>query len=110
MIHAAGPKPVMFQELGYASSGRVNSSEEKQARFVQVAFEMLRQNRGRVCAATFTWMSDLPQPVVDQLGQYYRMANSDRFKAYIGSLGMFDRNGRPKAVWAQFQHEAKSLL
>jgi len=110
MIHAAGQKPVMFQELGYASSSRVNSSEEKQARFVQVAFEMLRQNRGRVFAATFNWMSDLPQPVVDQFGQYYRMANSDRFKAYIGSLGMFDRNGRPKAAWSQFQHEAKSLL
>jgi hypothetical protein len=110
MIRAAGQKQVMFQELGYASSDQVNSSEEKQARFVQLAFEMLRQNRGHVCAATFVWMSDLPQSVVDQFGQYYRLANSGRFKAYLGSLGMFDRSGRAKAAWAQFQREARNLL
>jgi hypothetical protein len=109
MVEAAQGKPVMFQELGYASSERCNSSDDKQARFVAVAFDVLRRYRGSVFAATFNWMSDLPQSVVEQLGQYYHMPNSDRFKAFLGSLGLFDRNGRPKPGWQEFQRQAKSL-
>jgi hypothetical protein len=109
MIQSAGNKQVMFQELGYASSPLLNSSEEKQAQFVANAFEVLRQNRGRVIAATFNWMSDLPQSVVDSLGQYYKLANSDRFKAFLGTLGLFDRNGRPKPAWQEFQRQARTL-
>lgn len=109
MIQAAEGKPVMFQELGYPSSEILHSSEEQQARFVANAFEELRRNRGKVVAATFNWMSDLPQEVVDQLGRYYGMANSDKFKAFLGSIGLFDRNGRPKRAWTEFQRQAARL-
>jgi len=109
MIKAAEGKPVMFQELGYPSSEILHSSEEQQARFVANAFEELRRNRGKVVAATFNWMSDLPQEVVDQLGRYYGMANSDKFKAFLGSIGLFDRNGRPKRAWTEFQRQAARL-
>jgi hypothetical protein len=109
MIQSAGNKQVMFQELGYASSPILNSSEEKQAQFVANAFDVLRQNRSKVFAATFNWMSDLPQSVVDSLGKYYKLPNSDRFKEFLGTLGFFDRNGRPKAAWQEFQRQARTL-
>ncbi len=109
MIRAAGDAPVMFQELGYPSAQLLGSSPEKQAHFVQAACQVLRDNRGRVFAATFNWMSDLPQSVVDQLGGYYKMSNSEKFKSFLGTLGMFDQGGRPKPAWQQLQRELKGL-
>jgi hypothetical protein len=109
MIEAAGGKPTMFQELGYSSSREVGSSEEKQARFVDVVFDTLIAHREQVFAATFNWMSDLPQPVVDKLGGYYRLQGNNRFGAFLGSLGFFRRDGQPKVAWMKFRTGAQRL-
>jgi len=100
---------VFFQEVGYASSERVNSSEEKQARFMKNVLEALGQHRGQAIAAHFVWMSDIPLSLVDMFGSYYKLPNSDRFKAFLASLGYFDREGRPKQAWAVFERDAAAL-
>jgi hypothetical protein len=109
MVRAAGDKRVLFQEIGYASSTVVNSSEAKQAEFMANVFQALRDHRDRVIAANFVWMSDLPQSVVDDLGKYYGLGNAAKFKAFLGSLGYWDRDGRPKKAWEIFQREATRM-
>src|SRR5690606_23904608 len=88
MIDAAGGRPVFFQELGYASSPQLGSSEDKQARFIEVALDTLG-NFDQVIGANFNWMSDLPDSVVDDLGRYYKV-NGENFKQFLGTLGLFD--------------------
>ena len=87
----------------------MNSSEEIQARFLENVFTTLKENRERVLAANILWMSDIAQSLVDQFGEYYKLPNSENFKAFLGTLGLSDRNGKPKAAWSVFQREALSL-
>ena len=35
--------------------------------------------------------------------------NSENFKAYLESLGLFDQRGRPKQAWRVFEREARAL-
>jgi hypothetical protein len=109
MIEAAGSRKVFFQEIGYSSAERLNSSEEKQARFLKNIFEALREFQSHIIAAHFLWMSDIAQSLVDQFGHYYKLPSSENFKAYLATLGYFDRNGRPKAAWKVFQQEAQRM-
>ena len=109
MVSAAKGKPVLFQEFGYPSSGAVSSSEDKQASFVENVFASLRRHRDQIIGANFVWMSDLPESVVNDLGSYYKLSNSDKFKAFLGSLGYWDRSGRPKKAWQTFQREAAGM-
>ncbi|MBN9657928.1 MAG: hypothetical protein J0H49_07105 [Acidobacteria bacterium] len=106
MIAAAGQKPVFFQELGYSSSTKLGSSEDKQAQFIQVVFDTLRQHPGRIIGANFNWMSDLPDSVVDQLSRYYK-TNGENFKQFLGTLGWFTKEGKPKKAWSTFQQVAR---
>jgi len=109
MFEAARGKRVFFQELGYASSERVNSSQEKQARFMKNVLDTLGQHRGQTIGGHFVWMSDIPLSLADKFGDYYKLPNSDRFKAFLASLGYFDREGQPKLAWAVFEKEAGTL-
>lgn len=109
MFEAAHGKRIFFQELGYASSTRVNSSEEKQARFMDNVLHTLGKYRGQTIAAHFVWMSDIPLSLVNMFGEYYKLPNSDKFKAFLASLGYFNRDGRPKQAWSVFEREAGAL-
>jgi hypothetical protein len=109
MFEAAHGKKVFFQELGYASSNAVNSSEEKQARFMKKVLDTLAQHRAQTIGAHFVWMSDIPLSLVNMFGDYYKLPNSDKFKAFLASLGYFDREGRPKQAWVVFERDAGML-
>jgi hypothetical protein len=109
IMEAAGSRQVFFQEVGYASGELVDSSQIKQAQFMAGVFLALREFRSRVIAAHFVWMSDIPQSLVDQFGEYYKLPGSDRFKAFLGTLGYFDREGKPKMAWKVFEREARRM-
>src|SRR5262249_17283713 len=108
MLDAARDCRVYIQEIGYASADRVNSSPAKQAEFVEHAFDALRRHRDRIVGATFLFMSDLPRAMVEFFGLYYG-SQSGNFKAYLETLGLHDRNGKPKPAWSVFQREALAL-
>lgn len=109
MLATTGGKPLYIQEIGYASARRLNSSPERQAEFYEAAFQLLRERRGRVVGATFLFMSDFSQAVVDTLSRYYKLPNSDNFKAYIETLGLLERDGTPKPAWDVFRREATAI-
>ncbi len=109
MLDAAGDQRLYIQEIGYASAERLRSSPALQAEFYSNVFNLVRQHRDRIAGATFLFMSDLPRSVVDSLGQYYRLPNSDNFKAYLETLGALQRDGTPKPAWEAFRREATAM-
>jgi hypothetical protein len=110
MVDAAGSRQMLLQEVGYASSERLKSSEEKQAEFYRNVFAALERHQGRIIAANFLFMSDLPESTVEELGNYYRLPLfKGNFKAYLATLGLFDREGRPKPAWDVFRQSATRL-
>lgn len=109
MVRAAGGRPIFMQELGYSSSPTLHSSEETQAEFIRQTFNELRRYSNQIFAAHFVWMSDLPDSVVDDFTKYYKMPNSANFRAYLATLGYFDKNGRPKKAWQAFEQEAAKM-
>jgi hypothetical protein len=109
MIEAAGDRRLYIQEIGYASAERLHSSPRQQADFYATAFDILGDRSDRIIGATFLFMSDLAQSVVDSLGGYYQLANSANFKAYLQTLGVLEQSGAPKPAWTVFRREALSM-
>jgi hypothetical protein len=109
MLDAAGGKRLYIQEIGYASAERLGSSPARQAEFYETAFDILRERGDRVVGATFLFMSDLSRFIVEYLGIYYRLPNSDNFKAYLQTLGVIEQNGTPKPAWDVFRREAMAM-
>jgi hypothetical protein len=107
ILAAAGGKPVMFQEVGYPSSELLGSSPAKQALFLQMFFDQLRGSQPAVIGMTYLFMSDLPKALVESFGEYYNQPGSDKFKAFLATLGLFDGAGNPKPGWEVFERNAK---
>lgn len=109
LIAAAGSRPLFLQEIGYSSAPLIGASEAKQAKFIENGFAALRANRANMIGAYFVWMFDLSDAVLKEQTGYYKMSGADRFKAYLGTLGMFDKSARPKAAWTAFEREVKAF-
>lgn len=109
MLDVSGGRKLYIQEIGYASAGRLHSSEQKQAEFYASAFQILRDRSDRIVGATFLFMSDLPTSVVDSLARYYTLPNSGNFKAYLQTLGIVEQDGTPKPAWDAFRRGALSM-
>jgi hypothetical protein len=108
LVAAAGDKPVLLQEVGYASSTVLNSSPAMQAAFLQNVFNTLRFYAGRIVAANFVWLSDLPASEVDQLTAYYGQSNPN-FREFLSTLGYLDTTGQAKPAWLVFKQNAPSV-
>jgi hypothetical protein len=109
IINTATDKPIVFQEMGYPSSAKLGSSEEKQAAFLEQVLAVLQKNLSRVQAVSFNWRSDLPDSVVDDLTKYYKLPNSGNFRAFLASLGWFQTDGKPKKIWSVFEKDAPAF-
>jgi hypothetical protein len=109
MTQVAGERKVFIQEVGYATAERLHSSEDKQSQFVQNVMNAIDHRRARIMAANFLFMSDFPDGLVNDFAKYYRLPNSDNFKAYLATLGLRDKQGKPKRAWSVFEREARRL-
>ncbi len=109
ILQAAGEKKVLLQEVGYSTSALNRSSEEKQAEFVAKVFAELRRQPGRFVGANFFLMSDFSEAMVEQFARYYGLPHADRFRSFLATLGLFDKEGRPKKSWAIFRGQALAM-
>ena len=108
MRTAAHGRKMVLQEMGYPSGVKNGSSEEMQSRFVENVFDVLRANNDFVQAGCFWLLADLSDELVDDLARYYGMRNSAVFKSFLQTLGMYDRNGRPKKAWTVYQSKMRA--
>jgi hypothetical protein len=106
MMTAAQPRPIYLQEVGYPASALLGSSPDQQRAFVQAIFEAIRAaGPTRVYGATYLFQSDLPDWVVSAIVQAYGN-NSDRFRAYLTTLGLRDEKDNPRPGWDEFVRQA----
>jgi len=108
MRSAAHGRPLVLQEIGYASGAKNGSSEESQAQFVENVFRVLRANADFVQAGCFWLLADLKEDFVNTLARYYGMSNSAVFKSFLQTLGMFDGGGQPKKAWLVYEREMRA--
>jgi hypothetical protein len=108
ILAAASGKPIMFQEVGYPSSELLGSSPAKQAQFLQIFFDTLRAHPSNVIGMTYLFMSDFSQALVDSFGKYYDQPDNTKFKAFLATLGLFDREANPKPAWNVFVQNAQT--
>jgi hypothetical protein len=95
-------KKILFQEVGYPSSEKNDSSQDKQALAYSTFLDTLAGHKSEVIGASFLFMSDFSDSVTRDLATSYHLQNADRFGAFLQTLGLFDGNGNPKKSWAVF--------
>ena len=109
MIAAAQPRPIFLQEIGYPTAALLGSSPDRQRTFVQASFDTIRAaGSTRVLGATYLFQADLPQWLVSDISRAYG-TSSDRFQAFVATLGLRDDRDRAKPAWDEFVRQAKII-
>jgi hypothetical protein len=98
IVRLAHGRPLVVQEAGYATARRLGGSPAAQARFVRNVFASADRFPGAVTFLSFYSLFDLPAR--DCRGRSPEVA-------FLCSLGLHYRNGRPKPAWAAFRAEAR---
>ena len=83
-------RTIYIMEIGYPSSEVNASSEEKQAQFIQQAFQAWDTHVEQIQLLNFVWLTDIPAEQVQEYEGYYGLSD-EGFLAYLASLGL--RNG-----------------
>ena len=99
-------KPIYILEAGYPSSPLLNSSESKQAQFVQEIFKAWDTQSEHIKVLDFLWLHDIPPAVVEELGGYYRLRD-EKFLAYLATLGLRTHEGQDKEAFKVLKLEAE---
>lgn len=101
-LAASGGKPVVLQEVGIPSSPLLGSSPEIQAEFVRVMLAEVARDGRQVQLVSVFMAVDFGPKALDVLLAYYGF-HDPRFRAYLGSLGLFTATGTPKPAWQTFR-------
>ncbi len=110
IIRVAQGRKVLLQEVGFPSSPTNGSSEKLQAdMFGAILDAVRREGPNRFIGINFCFMSDFSDDLVRSFSAYYNMPGADRFKSFLGTLGMFDKQGRPKAAWGLWTTKVRAL-
>lgn len=102
MLAVANGRPLVLQEIGLPSSPVVGSSEAIQADFVREVFAQLDKHQKAIPLASFFLQMDLGPKLLDLMEGYYGLKN-ERFRAFLGSLGLRTTDGKPKAAHKVFR-------
>lgn len=105
MAKAAGHKPFSFTEIGYSASSLNNSSEDKQAEFVQTVFDTLEtyHQQNRIAFISWSSFSDMPPEFCNGYAYAQGIDNSKEFCAFLGNLGLRTyEDNRARKAWSIF--------
>jgi hypothetical protein len=108
MVTAAGGKPLVLTEVGYASSTAISSSPALQQTFYSNALTAFAGASGKLTGASFSFMSDFPAATDASLAAAYGPSGSS-WVSWIGTLGLFDSSGNAKPAWSTFQAQATPM-
>jgi hypothetical protein len=109
LVAAAGPKPLWLLEVGCPSGEACGSTPDLQRRFVEAVFAAWDTHAAKIPVLSFCWMHDQPAAAVDGMTAYYGLA-SPAFRAFLGTLGLRDREGegRDKPAFTALAAAAKA--
>jgi hypothetical protein len=106
MVAAAAGKPLYITEMGMPASEVCKSSEDLQAEFVTTAFGQLRKHSSKIAFASYFMQSDYTNVMLDVFEQYYAVKD-DRFRAFLGTLGLRKTDGTPRKANAEFRKQMR---
>jgi hypothetical protein len=100
---------IHITEIGYPTSIDINSSEEKQARFIQYMFQAWDIHADQISVLSYSWLSDLPSDSVKELESYYGLRDKG-FSEFLRTLGLrtYPGSGIDKIGFQVFRQEAES--
>ncbi|NOU48340.1 MAG: T9SS type A sorting domain-containing protein [Bacteroidales bacterium] len=101
-------KPIFFYQLGYPSSSLCNSSEDKQAKFIEQVFQSWDTYHENIKMIDFTWLHDWSAEAVNYWSDYYGISDT-AFIGFLGSIGLrnWDGNGSDKQAFIELKCQAK---
>lgn len=97
-------KLIYFDELGYPSGAKCNSSEAKQAEFVRRVFAAWDVHLDQIGLVIFTWLTDVPPDSVREMENYYGLSDK-AFLEYLGTLGLRNYSGTDKQAFTALKIE-----
>jgi hypothetical protein len=100
-------QPIYFFQIGYPSSEYIQSSEERQAQFIQHAFQAWDAHAEHIILLDFTWMHDKSEQEVKDFEEYYGFSNRP-FAEFLGSLGLRTYDGWDKPAFQILLAEAEA--
>ena len=100
---------ILITEIGYPTSAENNSSEIKQAEFIQYMFQAWDTHADQISLISYSWLSDLPKSSVRELESYYGLKDKG-FAEFLRTLGLrtYSGSGKDKIGFEAFQIEAES--
>lgn len=101
MVDFARGKPIVLQEAGYPAGIMAGSSDDAQARFVDALFQSVRQHAASFKALNYFLLYDFGDEMVNKFVAYYGVSGQ-RFRAFLGTLGLKRSDGSPRAAWDRF--------
>jgi hypothetical protein len=98
---------IQITEIGYPTSAQNNSSEEKQAKFIQYMFQAWDTHAEQITVLSYSWLSDLPPNSVQELEEYYGLQDKS-FGEFLRTLGLrtYPGSGNEKIGYQIFRREA----
>jgi hypothetical protein len=95
MVRLAHGRPLVLQEAGYPSAGRLHSSPAAQATFVRNVFAAWQRHPRAIPMVSFYTLFDLPATACRREDELDQMA-------FVCSLGLRTRDGHAKPAWNAF--------
>jgi len=106
MIAFCGSRRLFVQEAGYPASPLLNSSDAKQAAFVDAVFDSVSRLSAQIYGVNFFLLVDLNDARVNSFVAYYGV-HAEKFRAMLSTLGFKDQNGNPRPAWERFKRRAR---
>jgi len=105
MVAFAGARKLFVEEAGYPASPLLNSSDAKQAAFVDAVFDSISRLGAHLYGVNFFLLVDLNDTLVDSFVAYYGV-HAEKFRAMLSTLGLKDQSGNPRPSWNRFKKRA----
>lgn len=109
-LYSDTTKPIYLTECGYPSSPVCNSSEAKQAEFMENVFKAWDIYYNNIKYISFFQSTDWPLEVVDSLAIYYGLEDDTVFKEFLRTLGLrtYPGNGTNKPAYDEAVLQAQT--
>lgn len=102
-------RKVILQECGYATGSLCKGSEDAQAKFINLVFDVWDNHAIQMPFVSFLWLHDLSQEQAAELTDIYGITGTSvapAFTDYLRTLGLRDYQSNPKKA---FESLASSL-
>lgn len=111
LVRIYSPKKLVL-EIGYPSSHKLDSSEQKQEQFVRSLFKTLRKHKDKIEYLGYVELADQNKEVYGNAIRSQFPPDVDQqflenLIEFVTSLGLFRENGQPKPAWKEFNNQTQ---